>query len=213
MIKLFIDIETLPGDEALKERIASEIKPPGNISRPERIEQWEKEEKPIQIEKRYRDTSFDGAYGRILCIGYIREDHGGIQQGVLTGDEMSILKAFWTLAHDVDLFVGFNILDFDLKFIWQRSVVNGVRPSREIPFARYRSEPVFDVMQEWEKWGSRISLDELCRALGVESSKAVLDGSKVYDFFLAGKLQEIHDYCLRDVSVTRRLYEKLAFSD
>ena len=56
MIKLFLDIETLPGDESLRDVIQATIKPPGNISRPERIQQWENEEKPVQVEKEFRDA-------------------------------------------------------------------------------------------------------------------------------------------------------------
>ena len=138
MIKLFLDIETLPGGEPVRQQIAEELSPPGNISRPERIEQWEVEEKPVQVDRRYRSTSLRGHAGRILCVGYIKEDSTGATEGVLTGDEPDILRAFWELARDVDQFVGFNILDFDLKFIWQRSVVNGVPPSREMSFRRYQ---------------------------------------------------------------------------
>ena len=57
MIKLFLDIETLLGDELLREVIESEIKPPENISRPERIKQWEDEEKPAKVEQEYRSTA------------------------------------------------------------------------------------------------------------------------------------------------------------
>ena len=117
---------------------------------------------------------------------------------------------------DVDLFVGFNVLDFDLKFILQRSVVNRVAPSRSISFRRFQQEPVYDVMREWEGWSTRdsISLDTLSRALGMESPKSGgVDGSQVYDFYLAGRLQEIYDYCLRDVRVTRAIYRRMTFEE
>ena len=86
-------------------------------------------------------------------------------------EEPAILRDFWDLVRDVDLFVGFNVLDFDLKFILQRSIVNRVPPSRSISFRRFQQEPVYDVMREWEGWSTRdsISLDTLSRALGMES--------------------------------------------
>ena len=95
MIKLFLDIETLPGDESLKEELAADITPPGNISRPESIKQWEEEKKPIEIENRHRKTSLRGHTGRILCNGYINDGLQETTEGVLTGDDPSILKAFW----------------------------------------------------------------------------------------------------------------------
>ena len=78
-------------------------------------------------------------------------------------------------------------------------------------FARFRSEPIYDVMWEWEQWSKRISLDSLSRALGIESPKGELDGSKVYDYYLAGRVDEIYDYCLRDVRATRAIYKRMNF--
>ena len=214
MIKLFLDIETLPGDESAREQIAAEITPPAHLSRPESIERWEQEEKPAAVDKKFREMALQGHRGCILCIGYIREetDSPGPTEGVLTGDERAILSSFWELAEGVDLFIGYNILNFDFKFIWQRSVIHGVRPSRKLNFSRYRDDPVYDVMQEWAKWGMNlISLDALTRALGIPSPKGAVDGSKVYDYYKAGKAQEIYDYCLADVRATRAAYQRMNF--
>ena len=214
--KLFLDIETLPGDESLREEIARNMRPPSGVSDREALKRWEKEQKPEQVDYAYRRTSLRGHAGRVLCVGYIKEAAGRSDEGVLTGDEPAILRDFWDLVRDVDLFVGFNVLDFDLKFILQRSIVNRIPPSRTISFRRFQQEPVYDVMREWEFWSTRdtISLDTLSRALGIESPKSGgVDGSQVYDFFLAGRLQEIYDYCLRDVRVTRDIYRRMTFEE
>jgi predicted PolB exonuclease-like 3'-5' exonuclease len=109
--------------------------------------------------------------------------------------------------------VGHNILDFDLRFIYQRSIIKQIKPSREIPFARFRNAPIFDTMQEWSKWGrEHISLDLLSRALGIPSPKEGLDGSKVYPYYCAGRLPEICDYCKRDVETVRQVYRRLTFA-
>ena len=212
MIKLFLDIETLPGDDSIRHQLESEVKPPGSMKRADTIEKWEREERTAEVEKRYRATSLRGHTGRILCIGYIKDGPESSEQGVIEGDEPAILRAFWELAADVDVFVGFNILDFDLTYIWQRSVVHRIYPSQPISFARYRNDQVYDVMEEWGKWGrDRISLDALARALGIQSPKGNLDGSKVYGYYLEGRLQEIYDYCLADVIATREAYNRLNF--
>ena len=211
MVKLFLDIETLPGDEALRTEIASEITPPANMTKAETIRKWEEEEKAFAVEKRFRDTALQGHRGRILCIGYIKEGADGVQVDVLSGSEEEIITGFWSLSEDVDQFVGHNILDFDLKFIWQRSVILGIRPARELSFARYRSNEIYDSMHEWEKWGGRISLDALCRALRLPSPKGDIDGSKVYDYYLQGRLQEVYEYCLADVRAVKAVYERMNF--
>ena len=60
MIRLVLDIETLPGEESLKQQIEADIAPPGNISRPERVEQRMQDERPQEVEKRYRARSLRG---------------------------------------------------------------------------------------------------------------------------------------------------------
>ena len=114
---------------------------------------------------------------------------------------------------DCTLFVGHNIFDFDLRFIYQRSVIHQIRPSREIPFERLRSAPIFDTMQEWSKWGrERASLDLLSKAFSLPSPKESLDGSKVDPYYGAGKVAEIVEYCKCDVNSARQLYRWLTFT-
>jgi len=68
-------------------------------------------------------------------------------------------------------------------------------------------------MKEWDKWSNHsTSLHKLSVALGVNSPKDQgIDGSKVYDFFLAGKTEEIAKYCMRDVEATREVYKRICF--
>jgi hypothetical protein len=161
-----------------------------------------------------------------LCIGLIIERDGEIiTRGVLgrdrsTGrfhlDEARILRAFWKLIRDFDdrrdLLIGFNLLDFDLHFICTRSVVRRVRPSINVCFARYRQRPIYDVMWEFCHWRHRISLDELAKILGLRSSKQDgVNGGRVYDLFLEGRHEEIANYCLDDVELTRLIYRRLNF--
>lgn len=177
-------------------------------------------------EEPYRKLALDGLYARILCLGLVIEQAGRvIHRGVLGRDratrlfhldEGRTLRAFWRLLDGFDsrrdLLVGFNLLDFDLPLLCQRSILLGVKPSFEICFARFRSAPVYDVMWQWECWRKKRSLDELARAFGISSPKDQgIDGSQVYDFYLAGRHEEIASYCLRDVEATRALYCRLRY--
>jgi predicted PolB exonuclease-like 3'-5' exonuclease len=204
MKKMFLDIETIPADgekiETLK-KLWEEIKKK-NITNAKKSES--------DFETFFRNTSFQGEFGRILCIGYAIDDN---EVECLVGDEKEMLQKFWSLASDVNTFIGHNLMEFDLKFIYKRSIIHNVRPSRDLNFARYRSEPIFDTMKEWEKWGAQgVSLHRLTTALGITSPKEEgIDGSKVYDYFLAGKTDEIAKYCKRDVDATRKVYKRMTF--
>ncbi|MSQ07204.1 MAG: hypothetical protein EXR54_03790 [Dehalococcoidia bacterium] len=118
-------------------------------------------------------TSLEGHWGRVFCVGYVKETPSQLTQGVLSGEEPALLQDFWELSRDVGQFVGFNIMDFDLKFLMQRSIIHGVKPTNTPSFARYRSDHIYDVMCEWLQWDNRdhIRLDTLARALGVASPK------------------------------------------
>jgi len=168
--------------------------------------------KPLEktFDEYYRNTSFSAEFGRVFCIGYAIDN---APAECLVGSEKEMLEKFWQIARDAELFIGHNILEFDLRFIYKRSIINRVKPTADLSFARYRKSPIFDTMKEWEKWGSiGIGLHKLAIALGLESPKdGDIDGSKVYDFFLAGKSEEIVKYCKRDVEATRKIYNRINF--
>jgi predicted PolB exonuclease-like 3'-5' exonuclease len=192
---LFFDIETVPTEQSLHYNGLLEA-------------QLKLDEAEI-----LKKLSLSAATARILCLAYALEPPLDSPVSVLSGDERDILQGFWKLATETNLFVGHNLLDFDLRFIYQRSVIQQIKPSREIPFARFRNAPVFDTMHEWSKWGrEHVSLDLLARALEIPSPKESLDGSKVYPYFRAGRFSEICDYCSRDVETVRRVYRRLTFA-
>ena len=192
---IFLDIETVPTERALQEN--------GMFEQQLRLDEAE-------IIKK---LSLSAATAKIVCICYAIEPPVGSTVEVLQGEETEIIKGFWQLATDCNLFVGHNILDFDLRFIYQRSVIHQIRPSRDLPFARFRNAPIFDTMQEWSKWGrERASLDLLSRTFGLPSPKESLDGSKVYPYYRDGKLADIIAYCKCDVNSVRQVYRWLTFT-
>ncbi|HBI50671.1 MAG TPA: hypothetical protein DDY21_02345 [Candidatus Moranbacteria bacterium] len=212
MRKLFLDIETLPAEESKMEtlRLLFDKKNP----------EFDQEKFDEFVQK----TNFDGAFGRILCIGYA-VDYDAPQNFYNENNEKETLQQFWHLVDalsstprnmqypDYDLqFIGHNVMDFDLRFIYQRSIVLGVKPAYELNFARYRGYPIYDTMKEWVKWSnSSIGLEYLALALDIPSPKDGIDGSQVAQFFADGKVNDILEYCKRDVQTTRDVYRKMTF--
>lgn len=196
MKRLFLDIETLPAPTEQQELVRSQYQ-----KNPDRS---------VLFEDYLRRTALNGNFGRVLCIGYAYDSDPA---AIISGDEPEILRAFWSVAAPADLFIGHNILEFDLPFIIKRSIIQRVKPSRQLSFARYRSEPIYDTKKEWDNWSNvpATSLDTLAKLFGYPTSKQGIDGSQVYDFWLAGRQKEIEDYCRRDVELTRRIYRRLNF--
>ena len=191
----FFDIETVPTDRSLQEN--GLLGPQIQLNEADLI----------------KKLSLSAATAKILCIGYAIEPPVDSEVQVLEGEETEIIKSFWQLAADCELFVGHNILDFDLRFIYQRSVIHQIKPSRDLPFTRFRNAPIFDTMQEWSKWGrEHASLDLLSKTFGLPSPKESLDGSKVYPYYRTGKFAEIANYCKCDVDSARQVYRWLTFT-
>lgn len=208
-MNLFFDIETIPVDDAHKEAaLAVAAKKALKQETNYKTKAGKKGEEAV-----FRETALNGDFGRIFCIGYALGDG---QVEIIKGDEDEILKKWWSVADTADCFIGHNIYDFDLRFIYKRSVVHKIKPAAKhlnLSFARYRNYPIYDTMREWEKWGmASVALDTLAKVFGLESSKdGGIDGSQVYDFYLAGKHDEIYEYCKRDVELTRKVYKRMMF--
>lgn len=201
-----IDIETLPTSEPFESKLL-----------------WETEEE-------YRLTACDANLGKILCIGYSEQNEAGtiINHGCFGWraetkdfevDEQLILAEFWHYLSNFhvlyDLIIGHNILEFDLPFIVQRSIIKGVCPTVDFYFGKYKKAPIFDTMRVWDcwKWKDKTSLKKLAYALELENPKtADIDGRKIYDAFIEGRFEEIYHYCMRDVKTTRNIWRKINFA-
>jgi hypothetical protein len=110
--------------------------------------------------------------------------------------------------------IGHYITGFDLRFIWQRCVINGVKPVINIPYdAKPWSNNIFDTCIEWKgQYGSSSSNQSmLCKAFGIKSQEGI-DGSEVYNAYLNGEYQKIIDHCRDDVEQVRELYKRMTFA-
>lgn len=101
--------------------------------------------------------------------------------------------------------------DFDLRMIWQRAKILGVTPPIwwPITFNRYRDDEVQDTMVMWSGHQDRISLDDLCVALGIPGKGDGLDGSQVWNAVQQGRIWDVFAYCGEDVERCRAVHKRL----
>ena len=93
-------------------------------------------------------------------------------------------------------------------------MINGVRPLIEIPYdAKPWDDNIFDTYIAWTGGSSRYSgagsLGALSPVFGLH--KGDMDGSQVYDYYLAGRLDEIASYNKKDVEDCRTLHKRMTF--
>ncbi|MNY03965.1 putative 3'-5' exonuclease related to the exonuclease domain of PolB [compost metagenome] len=170
---------------------------------------------PEVAEQEWRKTALNGAAGQVLMIGLAFDDADPVVAHAGTEAE-TLSIAFDMIRQGIDpnrrpVFIGHNVIGFDLRFIFQRAVIKGVQPPLAIPFgARPWDDSVFDTMMQWAGHGNRISLDNLCAALGLPR-KGEIDGSQVYDYWKAGRIAELIAYCADDVHKAREVHRRMTF--
>lgn len=94
-----------------------------------------------------------------------------------------------------DRVIGFNIINFDYE------VLKPYAPNEN--FRSFRST---DMLQDiFRALNFRVSLDSVARAT-LDAPKTA-DGIQAVQWFRAGELDKVAEYCKADVDITRRVYE------
>ncbi len=212
MNNIYLDIETIPCQNAdYREKVRQNLKPPGNIKKPESIAQWLAENADTAVDEAVAKTSFDPAYGHVCCLGFAIGD-GPVQyyEARSVDDERAVLENFYHALPDLGLhcFIGHNVAAFDMRFILCRSVVLGVKIPAIIPRdIKPWSETIFDTMTAWAGARGTISQDNLAGALGL-NGKDGFDGSMVAEAWANGEYARIARYCMDDVETVRAIHQR-----
>ncbi len=225
--------------DLLAERDAklAEIAPPSHWKDEAKIAEWHattgaerraaiEADYAAKIDEKYRATSFDGAYGQIAVIGAALNgappvtfyDHDW------RNGEARVLRKFYAWLEGVvpqsqranTCIVGHYVVEFDLRILFQRSVIHCIKPPAFIPFnAKPWDERVFDTMTRWAGSRGSVKLDKLCRVLGIAGKGAEIgediDGSRVWDYVQRGEIDKVAAYCAGDVERARQVHRRLAF--
>lgn len=209
---VYLDIETIPSQSPdLLEKLKSEVTAPAQYKKPESIKAWIADNaEAVALEKMVK-TSFDPSHGHICTICWAKDDGEVYDAHTPTVEgERDILKAFFASLdpyHSTTI-VGHYVGGFDLRFILCRAVVLGVKIPRCIPRdLKPWSDRIFDTMTAWAGQKERISMDNLCAALGIEG-KGDFDGSMVAQAWLDGEHDKIAAYCRDDVERTRSIHKR-----
>lgn len=152
--------------------------------------------------------------GKIICIGYATKDSPAC---TFIGDESEMINRFYDELNVLNrnrsmiTVVGHNVVAFDLKYLRKRSIINRIKPSPYLPFlAKSSDKHIQDIMLLWDDdQQNKISLDKLCRYLGIASPKSEMNGSKVWQAYKDGRIEEIADYCRRNIEDTYECYVRM----
>lgn len=220
-MKVFLDIETQrTANPAVIKRIKDSIRPPGQYKKPESIAQWYASEGASATLEKINATALDGTFGQLAVIGWAIEDEPFqyVAGNAYTETEMLTLwtaqmeaevakigsSAFW--ASQVT-YVGHNVRAFDLRFLFKRSRILGVK--LQLPMGRYQ-DGVYDTMQEWCGFGEYVKGVELEQAFGITREDPLPNGgSDVGDAIDEGRWDDVIQHCRIDVINNRLVYKRM----
>lgn len=211
---VYFDLETIPcQDEAYLAELERKVTAPASYKKPESIEKWLSENRKSAALEAMAKTSFDGGRGHICSIAWAKNDSPiCVRHAKSIADERAVIQDFFT---DLDPYhsetlVGHNITGFDLAFLKKRAVVLGIPMPHRSSLPRDPKpwdKTVNDTMTMWAGGTGRISMDALCRILGIEG-KDGFDGSMVADAWARGDHDTITEYCKDDVYRTREIHKR-----
>lgn len=154
--------------------------------------------------------------GLILLEGESEEKHAWEkvpQSEIQRGTEAELLEAFWQIVgRKRPRLVTYNGRGYDGPMLMVRSSQLGVTPTTQLVPYRYDISKHCDLMDVLSFHGTsrpNYSLDYWCRRFDIESPKGSIDGSQVSCAYREGRIDDIGEYCLRDVRATAQLYQKL----
>jgi len=229
MHELTIDLETIPDQRPNSiDRYIELVKPPGRYSKPESIEKWMEENAEIVAVENWKKSALHGIAGEVCSIAWAFDDETvqGFCGNTLIS-EREVIAMFFDAISDKILtgegryptirWIGHNLLDFDLRFLYQRCVINDIEPPVTMPVdARQGSDKVYDTMKAWAGWKGFVSQDALIEALEIDveapDTIADIDGSMVWDLYQAGRFETILNYNKLDVVKARAIYKRLTWA-
>lgn len=173
----------------------------------------------------FRDkASLEPEFSRIVCVSFGTFDNNSPEGMKLVSfygdDEVDILtkvnKVLNNAAAKGWQLCGHNIKGFDIPCIGKRMLYNGISPTMNLRV--YGKKPweisyldTSDIFSfgSWQQQKS-LSLDLLTCSMGIKSPKSHMDGSKVSDYYYAGAIKEIAEYCEEDVKAVMKVMKAIS---
>jgi len=159
--------------------------------------------------------ALDAMSGRVVCIGMLIDDGEVATEIMLAGeDERLLVSGFWNAVRPSDVFVGHNVMDFDVNFLRQRSWILGIQPSRTIDTRKYYTADVIDTLQLWTNWtGNKkgVTLDALGSVLAC--GRKTGDGTNVAQWWAEHDIESIKKYCGEDVRIAYLVFCRLTYQE
>lgn len=220
---LFLDIETVGGCPDLEscERFSPELAEQFNKYYDWFLKRFPEDSVLFKDEVFEKRAALVPEFAKIVCVSmaFVMEN-GEIKKQTFSNDnEQELLLQVRNLldrCNKLDFYLcGHNLKNFDIPMLAKRMMINGILPSKLLP--SYDTKPwevkAIDTKEIWQ-YGSYTaigSLDLVCSTMGIPTPKdGEITGANVHKAYWGEqKLNEIAEYCEKDVDVLIQFIKKL----
>ena len=178
---------------------------------------------PGATDKTYRDTSLSPVLGELAVVSLAIDDSEPITFVRDMGDPMgerALVSRVCQELRDIDTGTQFarnlrhlvaHNAAFDRTVLRTRAMVHGERLPPQVHALALKpwDSPWYCTMDALKGAGPSTSLDAACIAFNVGLPKGDIDGSKVWDAVLQGRIDEVAAYCADDVRRVRAVYRAI----
>lgn len=221
-MKTYLDIETIPDQsEGALMRCIDAVEAPGNYKKPESILEWKNENALTIGAEQWKQTALDPMCGQILVICWATEENAvlNVRRGP-QDSEKAMLLDFCSQADDsftdsfgnfrIPRFIGWNIADFDLRYLAIRCAVHGITPPFRLPVnEKYDGAKVCDLMRIWSGFKGFKKQAAVARAMGIPVENQT-DGKDLWDLVKKEGAEAALLKCISDVEVLRQIHRRMA---
>lgn len=143
---------------------------------------------------------------RITCIGI--KDTTGNRYCIFSEDESYIIDKFYMYLLSMQIFnpkyITMNGKMFDIPFILTRNHLLKLRHDFSMLLEEDNNTDIFEFTPKW------VSLESMAIILGFpENERKTGSGLVAIKLFHAKRYDELKEYCLRDVDLTEKVYNRM----
>lgn len=220
-MNVFIDIETIPDlREGALQRCIDAVEPPGNYKKAESIAEWKAENAAAIGQEQWQRTALDPMCGGIAVICYAAEDGEVRSMYREPGESEAGLLSAWAANMEKDLvdqygqrriprFVGWNVAEFDLRYLAIRCAINGIAPPCRLPVnEKFDGRGVLDLMRVWSGFKGFQKQANVARALGIPLLDET-DGKDLWGLIQEKGVHAAVSKCRSDIDALRQIYRRM----
>ncbi len=202
---IFLDLETSAGPNKPS---LEDVKVPANYKDPVKIKEYQ----IANQEEQWKSQALNSMKGEILCIGFAMLDTAPIITYEST--EMDTMKAFEDAIRAIRgtyreplKWCGWNILSFDLPWLWRKAIKYDLRYLRD-SILRDNRNMTLDLMKVWAAdFKDYVSLASCAEYLGIEHEGG--NGATIHDLWVNGDAESISAHCRRDIETVSEIHKRL----